>query len=88
MFDWRYSKTKRQKNITLVNPVISDGTERLQELLRLFFDKLAGKPTLYIIDDCSASKELTKKKDMLSELAFSDMQTNQCGLFHRDIFLF
>ena len=48
-----------------------DGTERLQELLRLLFDKLAGKPTLYIIDDCSATKELTKKKDMLSELAFS-----------------
>ena len=30
-----------------------------------------GEPTLYIIDDCSASKALTKKKDMLSELAFS-----------------
>ena len=30
-----------------------------------------GEPTLYIIDDCSASKALTKKKDMLSELALS-----------------
>ena len=30
-----------------------------------------GGPTLYIIDDCSARKALTKKKDMLSELAFS-----------------
>ena len=54
-----------------------DGTERLQELLRLFFDKLTGKPTLYIIDDCSATKELTKKKDMLSELAFSGRHANQ-----------
>ena len=29
-----------------------------------------GEPTLFIIDDCSATKALTKK-DMLSELAFS-----------------
>ena len=54
-----------------------DGTERFQELLRLLFDKLAGKPTLYIIDDCSATKELTKKKDMLSELAFSGRHADQ-----------
>ena len=78
----------KDKNITIVNPVLPDGTERLQELLRLFFDKLAGKPTLYIIDDCSATKELTKKKEKLSEHSLADMQTNQCGLFHRDIFLF
>ena len=58
-------RSQKDKNITIVNPVMPDGTERLQELLRLFFDKLAGKPTLYIIDDCSATKELTKKKDML-----------------------
>ena len=42
-----------------------------------FFDKLAGKPTLYIIDDCSATKELTKKKDMLSELAFFGRHADQ-----------
>ena len=64
-------RSPKDKNITIVNPVMPDGTEILQELLRLFFDKLAGKPTLYIIDDCSATKELTKKRDMLSELAFS-----------------
>ena len=52
----------KDKNITIVNPVMRDGTERLQELLRLFFDNFAGRPTLYIIDDCSATKELTKKK--------------------------
>ena len=67
----------KDKNITIVNPVMPDGTERLQILLRLFFDKLAGKPTLYIIDDCSAKKELTKKKDMLSELAFSGRHADQ-----------
>ena len=55
-------RSPKDKNITIVIPVMPDGTERLQELLRLLFDKLAGKPTLYIIDDCSATKELTKKK--------------------------
>ncbi|CAC5393012.1 RNF213 [Mytilus coruscus] len=51
--------------------------EKLQELLRMFFKKYAGHPTLYIIDDCSATKELTKKKDMLSELAFSGRHAEQ-----------
>ena len=59
------------KNTTIVNPVMPDGTERLQDLLLLFFDKFVGRPTLYIIDDCSATKELTKKKDMLSQRAIS-----------------
>ena len=60
----------KNKNIIIVNPVFN-GEEKLQELLRVFFNKYAGHPTLYIIDDCSATKELTKKRDMLSELAFS-----------------
>ena len=42
-----------------------------------FFYKFAGKPTLYIIDDCSATKESTKKKDMLSELEFSGRHAYQ-----------
>ena len=71
--DVRKPKTK---NITIVNPIIN-GEEKLQELLRIFFNKYAGHPTLYIIDDCSATKELTKKKDMLSELAFSGRHAEQ-----------
>lgn len=70
---------EKDKNITTVNPVMSDGKEKLQELLRLlllFFYRHAGKPTLYITDDCSATK-LTKKKDMLSELAFSGRHAEQ-----------
>ena len=67
----------KDKNIIIVNPVMRDGTERLQELLRYFFDRFAGNPTLYIIDDCSATKELTKKKDMLSQLAFSGRHAEQ-----------
>ena len=67
----------KDKSIIIVNPVLPEGTEKLQELLRLFFDRFAGSPTLYIIDDCSATKELTKKKDMLSELAFSGRHAEQ-----------
>ena len=36
-----------------------------------------GEPTLYIINDCSASTALTKKKDMLSMLAFSGRHAEQ-----------
>ena len=69
-------KNPRTKNIKFVNPVV-DGKEKLQELLRVFYNKHAGEPTLYIIDDCSATKELTKKRDMLSELAFSGRHAQQ-----------
>lgn len=71
--DVRKPKTN---NIIIVNPLIN-GEEKLQELLRMFFKKYAGSTTLYIIDDCSATKELTKKKDMLSELAFSGRHAEQ-----------
>ena len=37
-----------------------------------------GEPTSFIIDDCSASTALTKKKDMLSMLAFSGRHAKQC----------
>ena len=49
----------------------ADPGERSHDWLRLFYELFQGEPTLYIIDDCSATKALTKKKDMLSELAFS-----------------
>ena len=45
--------------------------ERLHDCIRALYHVFQGKPTLYLIDDCAASKVLTKKKDMLSELAFS-----------------
>lgn len=69
-------RNPKNKNIIIVNPVYN-GEEKLQELLRIFFKKYAGSPTLYIIDDCSATKELTKKRDMLSELAFSGRHAEQ-----------
>ena len=36
-----------------------------------------GEPTMYIIDDCSALTALTKKKNMLSMLAFSGRHAEQ-----------
>ena len=54
-----------------------DPGERLHDYLRAFYSMFAGEPTLYIIDYCSASKALTKKKDMLSELAFSGRHAKQ-----------
>ena len=53
------------------------GSKNSKGSKRLIFDKFAGRPTLYIIDDCSATKELTKKKDMLSQLAFSGRHAEQ-----------
>ena len=50
---------------------VIDPGERLHDCLSAMYQVFQGEPTLYIIDDCSASKALTKKKDMLSELAFS-----------------
>jgi Rad3-related DNA helicase len=64
------------KKIIIINPIVKE-EEKLQELLRIFFKKYAGYSTLYIIDDCSATKELTKKKDMLSQLAFSGRHAEQ-----------
>ena len=56
---------------------VVDPGERLHDYLRALYQEFQGEPTLYIIDDCSATKALTKKKDMLSELAFSGRHANQ-----------
>ena len=69
-------KKPKTKNLIIVNPIVNE-EEKLQDLLRLFFKKYAGHSTLYIIDDCSATKDLTKKRDMLSELAFSGRHAEQ-----------
>ena len=56
---------------------IVDPGERLHDWLRFWYQRFQGEPTLYIIDDCSASQVLTKKKDTLSELAFSGRHAKQ-----------
>ena len=66
--DWVWT----DKEIYIVDP-----GDKLHECIRTLYNKFQGSPTLYIIDDCSAKKELTKKKDMLSELAFSGRHADQ-----------
>ena len=56
---------------------IRDPGERLHDWLRVLYEIFAGQPTLYLIDDMAASKAMTKKKDMLSELAFSGRHAQQ-----------
>ena len=48
----------------------------LNEWIKLFENALKGYQTLFIIDDCSAEGEVNKKRDALSELAFSSRHRN------------
>ena len=75
----RYNKTYQQCPWIWTDPEVYllDPGERLHEYLRAFYHVFMGEPTLYIIDDCSASTALTKKKDMLSMLAFSGCNAEQ-----------
>ena len=56
---------------------VVDPGERLHDYLRAFYELFQCEPTLYIVDDCSATKALTKKKDMLSKLAFLGRHAQQ-----------
>ena len=51
--------------------IMCDIEGRLIEWFKLFKNTLKGHQTLFIIDDCSAEGEINKKRDALSELAFS-----------------
>ena len=75
----RWNKTYHERRWIWTDPevYIVDPGDRLQEYLRAFFLLFAGESTLYIVDDCSAKRDLTKKKDMLSELAFSGRHASQ-----------
>ena len=59
------------------NVFIADPSEgKLNEWIKLFKSVLKGYQTLFIIDDCSAEGEINKKRDALSELAFSGRHRN------------
>ncbi|MCU7809098.1 MAG: hypothetical protein KZQ73_14705 [Candidatus Thiodiazotropha sp. (ex Semelilucina semeliformis)] len=75
----RHNKAYRERLWIWTDPevYVLDPGERLHDYLRAFYQLFQGEPTLYIIDDCSATKALTKKKDMLSELAFSGRHAEQ-----------
>ena len=52
--------------------IVCDVEGKLNEWIKLFKNMLKGHQTLFIINDCSAEGEINKKRDALSELAFSD----------------
>ena len=56
--------------------IVCDVEEKLNKWIRLFKDTLKGYQTLFIINDCSAEGEINKKRDTLSELAFSGRDRN------------
>ena len=56
--------------------IVCDVKGKLNEWIRLFKSTLKGHQTLFIIDDCSAEGEINKKRDALSELAFSGRHRN------------
>jgi hypothetical protein len=74
-----WNKTYHRRSWIWSDPevYVLDPGEHLHQWLRVFYELFAGSSTLYIIDDCAASKALTKKKDMLSELAFSGRHADQ-----------
>ena len=56
--------------------IVCDVEGKLNEWIKLFKNTLKGLQTLIIIDDCSAEGEINKKRDALSELAFSSRHIN------------
>ena len=49
---------------------------KLNEWIKLLKDTLKGYETLFIIDNCSTEGDINKKRDALSELAFSSRHRN------------
>ena len=56
--------------------IVCDIEGKLNEWIKLFKSMLKGHQTLFIIDDCSAEGKINKKRDALSELAFSHHHRN------------
>jgi hypothetical protein len=56
----------KDDQIFIVNP-----RNKLNECLEYYYDLMKGYETLFIIDDCSAEKDIIKKRNTLSMLAFS-----------------
>ena len=56
--------------------IMCDVEGNLNEWIKLLRNALKFRQTLYVIDDCSAEGEINKKRDALSELAFSGRHRN------------
>ena len=61
----------KDNQIFIVNP-----QDKLNECLEYYYDLMKGYETLFIIDDCSAEKDIVKKRNSLSMLAFSGRHVN------------
>ena len=61
----------KDNRIHIVNP-----DNKLNECLEYYYDLMKGNETLFIIDDCSAEKDIVKKRNTLSMLAFSGRHVN------------
>jgi len=90
---WRYNKAYLNRkwlfndpdHIFLVDPneLLPKSDDPLNDTLKVFFEnygKLDESQVLFLVDDCSSQKGMTKKKRMLSELAFSGRHLN-CSLW-------
>ena len=53
------------------NIIIVDPSDQLSTCLDFYFKLCEGRPTLFIIDDCSAERDIVRKRHALSKLAFS-----------------
>ena len=56
--------------------IVCDVEGKSNEWIKLFKNMLKGYHALFIIDNCSAEGEINKKRDALSELAFSSRHRN------------
>ena len=61
----------KDNQIFIINP-----GNRLNECLEYYYELLKGYETLFIIDDCSSEKDIVKKRNTLSMLAFSGRHVN------------
>ena len=61
----------KDKDVFIVNP-----GNKLNECLEYYYELMKGYETLFIIDDCSAEKDIVKKRNALSMLAFSGRHVN------------
>ena len=56
--------------------IMCDVEGKLNEWIKLFRSTLKFHQTLFIIDDCCAEGEINKKRDALSDLAYSGRHRN------------
>ena len=56
--------------------IVCDLEGKLNEWIKLFKNTFKGHQTLFIVEDYSAEVEINKKRDSLSELAFSGRHRN------------